>query len=174
MFISVNNLLNSIYMVVIQVGDGLLLDSDCLVLLMQLQGYCDQLLMFVNLMDGVGNYLFVGFKMVIVLFLNVLGGGVIYSGDIGLCEVQIVDMCLIVQGDNGVNVFLLVLMFGSQLVLFVGIGNIGIGMIGGVMIMSLLVVFNVYQFMIVFGGMVVVLIYMVIDNIVVLLIMIFV
>lgn len=77
----------------------MLSDDDCVLLVMDLQGICDQLMNLVNSIDGNGCYIFVGYKMEVVLFDQVIGG--YYGGEKSVIQ-QVDFVCMMVIGYMGV------------------------------------------------------------------------
>jgi len=149
---SVNSVLSSIHAVAIQAGDGSLSDTNRSALAAQMQSYRSQLLTLANSTDSAGNYLFAGYQSASAPFADKAGGGVTYSGDSGVRQVQISDTRAVAQNDSGASVFLSVPLLGSQPVPAGGAGNTGTGTIGAVTITSPSAATNTHNFTITFGG----------------------
>jgi flagellar hook-associated protein 3 FlgL len=149
---SVNNVLSSIHALAIEAGDGSLSDTNRSALAAQMQSYRSQLLTLANSTDSSGNYLFAGYQSASAPFADKAGGGVTYSGDSGVRQVQISDTRAVAQNDNGASVFLSVPLLGSQPVPAGGAGNTGTGTIGAVTITNPSAATNAHQFTITFGG----------------------
>lgn len=130
MFNLVNDLYNSVCDFILQVFNGLLVDSDCQVIVIQFMQMCDQLLQMVNIIDVIGQVLFVGISSNIVLFVKNVDGSVSYVGNDGQLWVSIGVGFIVLIGEFGSVIFMDVVVGNGCFVVSVVVGNIGMLVVG--------------------------------------------
>lgn len=101
---SATSLLQDIKTLAVNAGNGSLTQKDRESLAVELQGRLDDLLGVANTADGVGGYVFSGYKTATVPF-TLTAGGADYQGDQGERQLQVGSTRKIAISDSGSSVF---------------------------------------------------------------------
>lgn len=102
---AVTTLLQDVRTVAVAAGNGSLSDGDRLGMAVELNGRLQELHGLSNVTDGIGNYLFSGFKTGSIPFVN-LAGTMTYNGDDGKRLIQVASTRQMPVNENGADVFM--------------------------------------------------------------------
>jgi flagellar hook-associated protein 3 FlgL len=99
-------LLQSLYQRIIQLGDGALSGSDRANIATDLRAGFKQLMGYANQTDGLGNYIFSGYRGDTIPFTGDADTGVTYQGDAGHRELQVSASRSLQISESGLDVFM--------------------------------------------------------------------
>jgi len=126
---SVTTILQDVKALVVQAGNGTLVDADRASIATALQSSLDQLQGLANTDDGNGQYLFAGFKSGSLPFVRQPDGTMLYAGDQGQRLMQVDVSRQMSVSDSGRSVFQAV-QGGAGYVTSSGVANTGTGVFG--------------------------------------------
>lgn len=99
-------LLQSLYQRMVQLGDGSLSDKDRASIATDLREGFKQLMSYGNQTDGLGNYIFSGYRGDTIPFTGDADNGVTYQGDAGHRELQVSASRNLQVTESGLDVFM--------------------------------------------------------------------
>lgn len=99
-------LLQSLYQRIIQLGDGALSGADRTNIATDLRAGFKQLMGYANQTDGLGNYIFSGYRGDTIPFAGDVDNGVTYQGDSGHRELQVSASRSLQISESGLDVFM--------------------------------------------------------------------
>jgi flagellar hook-associated protein 3 FlgL len=99
-------LLQSMYTRIIQLGDGALAQQDRNNIATDLREGFKQLMSIGNQTDGLGNYIFAGYRGDTIPFVGDVDNGVTYQGDAGHNELQVSASRSLQVSESGLDVFM--------------------------------------------------------------------
>lgn len=103
---SAGTLLQSMYQSLVHLGNGSLTDQDRQSIATSLTAGFNQLMGYANQQDGLGNYLFAGYRGDTQPFTGSITNGVTYQGDDGVRTLAVSPTRNIQTSDSGSNIFM--------------------------------------------------------------------
>lgn len=102
----IGTLLQSTYQRIVQLGDGALADDDRASIATELRENFKQLMSYANQTDGLGKYIFSGYRGDTIPFVGDADNGVTYQGDAGHRELQVSASRSLQISESGLDVFM--------------------------------------------------------------------